>query len=82
MMRELRWVSCEACGGSGEVEVAPMVGPYADPTPHGELCSACDGTGRDHFVIVTVRLAATQKRCLTIFAIADALNLQFRITNK
>lgn len=44
---ELRWVSCEFCGGSGEVEVRPIVGPYEDPTPCGELCSACDGTGRD-----------------------------------
>lgn len=44
---ELRWVPCEACGGSGEVEIAPVVGPYEDPTPHGELCSACEGTGRD-----------------------------------
>lgn len=42
----LRWVACDYCGGSGEVEVRPIVGPYADPTPHGELCSACDGTGR------------------------------------
>ncbi len=43
----MRWVSCEMCGGSGEVEVRPIVGPYEDPTPHGELCSACGGTGRD-----------------------------------
>jgi DnaJ-class molecular chaperone len=43
----LRWVACEACGGSGEIERAPIVGPYEDPTSHGELCPACEGTGRD-----------------------------------
>jgi DnaJ-class molecular chaperone len=46
-LAETRWVNCELCGGSGEVEVRPIVGPYEDPTPHGELCSACGGTGRD-----------------------------------
>ena len=43
---ELRWVSCESCGGTGEVEVRPNVGPYSDPTPCAEICSACEGTGR------------------------------------
>lgn len=47
MGTELRWVHCECCDDSGEVEVRPIVGPYDDPTPHGELCSACGGTGRD-----------------------------------
>ena len=46
-LNETRWVHCELCGGSGEVELAPIVGPYEDPTPDGELCSACGGTGRD-----------------------------------
>jgi DnaJ-class molecular chaperone len=46
-LKELRWVNCEVCGGSGEVERAPIVGPYEDPTPCGEICSACEGTGRD-----------------------------------
>lgn len=41
----LRYVACEACGGSGEIEVRPFVGPYDDPTPHGALCGACDGYG-------------------------------------
>lgn len=43
---ELRWVSCESCGGTGEVEVRPNVGPYSDPTPCAAICSACEGTGR------------------------------------
>ena len=45
METELRWVNCEACGGSGEII-------HCDPGAHqcdsyNELCSACDGTGRD-----------------------------------
>ena len=43
---QLHWVACERCGGSGEVEVRPSVGPYDDPTTCAEICSACDGTGR------------------------------------
>ena len=46
-LTRLRWVNCEACGGSGEIERASIVGPYEDPTPCAEICSACDGTGRD-----------------------------------
>lgn len=41
----LRWIACERCGGSGEIEVRPIVGPYEDPTPHGVLCGACEGYG-------------------------------------
>jgi DnaJ-class molecular chaperone len=44
--RRTRYVACERCGGSGEVEVRPIVGPYEDPTPDAEICSACEGTGR------------------------------------
>ena len=42
----LVWVMCEACGGSGEIV-------RRDPSAHdpsdeySELCSACEGTGRD-----------------------------------
>lgn len=43
----LRYVSCEHCGGTGEIEVRPSVGPYDDPTPCAVLCSACDGYGMD-----------------------------------
>jgi hypothetical protein len=43
----LRWVACEVCGGSGEIERRPIVGPYEDPTPCAEPCLSCDGTGRD-----------------------------------
>lgn len=46
MEKRCRYVSCERCGGSGEVEVRPIVGLYEDPTPCAEICSACDGTGR------------------------------------
>lgn len=43
----LRYVACAVCGGSGEIEVRPIVGSYDDPTPYGGLCSACDGYGMD-----------------------------------
>lgn len=43
----LRYVACSVCGGSGEVDVRPIVGPYDDPTSHGVLCSACDGYGME-----------------------------------
>jgi len=43
----LRYVACEACGGSGEIEVRPIVGPYDDPTPSAVLCAACEGYGME-----------------------------------
>lgn len=43
----LRYVACEHCGGTGEIEVRPTVGPYEDPTPCAVLCAACDGYGMD-----------------------------------
>jgi hypothetical protein len=41
----MRFVACEACGGTGEIEVRPIVGAYEDPTPHHALCAACEGYG-------------------------------------
>ena len=38
---KLRWVSCEACGGSGEIIRGQT------PDEHSDLCGACEGTGRD-----------------------------------
>lgn len=61
MEKELRWVNCEACGGSGEIERAPIVGAYEDPTPCAELCSACDGTGRDCVEVLPVECNDDQK---------------------
>ncbi len=45
----LRWVPCEACGGSGEIIWRDPVGPYDDPgaAEYSEICAACEGTGRD-----------------------------------
>lgn len=42
----LRWVVCEACGGSGEIIRRD---PNArDPSDeYAEICAACEGTGRD-----------------------------------
>ena len=44
--RRLRWVNCEACGGSGEIVRRD---PNArDPSDeYTEICAACEGTGRD-----------------------------------
>ncbi len=36
-----RWVSCETCGGSGEMIYGEA------PEQSNELCGACGGTGRD-----------------------------------
>ena len=45
---ELRWVNCEECGGTGEiVRSEPASHAYAEAVEYTELCSACDGTGRD-----------------------------------
>lgn len=42
----LRWVACEACGGSGEiVRLAP--GAQCQSDTYSELCAECEGTGRD-----------------------------------
>jgi DnaJ-class molecular chaperone len=46
MDKRVEYIACERCGGVGEVEVRPSVGPYEDPTPDAEICSACEGTGR------------------------------------
>jgi DnaJ-class molecular chaperone len=40
-LTEMRWVHCEACGGSGEIIYGQT------PDEHNELCGACEGTGRD-----------------------------------
>lgn len=44
---ETRWVNCEACGGSGETIRVVPVSTWEAPQEYAELCSACDGTGRD-----------------------------------
>lgn len=44
---ELRWVHCEACGGSGEVIYSNPHFGHQEPDEHAELCSVCSGTGRD-----------------------------------
>ena len=46
MQRELRWVSCEMCGGSGELIELIMPGAHQCDTA-SSLCPACEGTGRD-----------------------------------
>jgi DnaJ-class molecular chaperone len=43
----MRYVRCETCGGTGEVEVRPIVGAYEDPTPHHAICAACEGYGME-----------------------------------
>jgi len=40
-VERLRWVSCETCGGSGEIIRGEA------PDQSNELCGACEGTGRD-----------------------------------
>lgn len=37
----LRWVACEACGGSGEIIRG------RDGDDYNEPCAVCEGTGRD-----------------------------------
>lgn len=48
-VKRLRWVACEECGGSGEIIRRDPIGPYDDPgaAEYGEICAACEGTGRD-----------------------------------
>lgn len=43
----LRWVLCEACGGSGEIIHSNPHFGYREPDQYNELCGACEGTGRD-----------------------------------
>ena len=47
MEKELRWVPCEACGGSGETIRVVPVSTYEAPYEYSEICAACEGTGRD-----------------------------------
>ena len=46
----MRWVSCETCGGSGEIiHRNPLAdSAYQEPDEYTELCGACEGTGRDY----------------------------------
>jgi hypothetical protein len=46
---ELRWVNCEACGGSGEIiHRNPLADShYQEPDEYAAICPACEGTGRD-----------------------------------
>ena len=53
-MDRLRWVHCEACGGSGEIIRSNPVGAYQEPDEYAELCGACDGTGRDCVAVLPV----------------------------
>lgn len=47
LYRPLRWVNCEACGGSGEI-IRRHASLFGDPPDeYSELCEACGGTGRD-----------------------------------
>lgn len=46
-LARMRYVPCEHCHGTGEIEMRPTVGPYEDPTPHAALCSACEGYGME-----------------------------------
>ncbi len=43
----LRWVSCEACGGSGETIRVVPTSTFEAPHEYPEICGACGGTGRD-----------------------------------
>ena len=47
LLMRLRYVPCECCGGTGEIEVRPIVGPYEDPTTCAVICSACEGYGME-----------------------------------
>lgn len=58
----LRWLACEACGGSGEIiRRAPNARDPSDE--YAELCSACEGYGRDcedeDSVVVRARMYLT-----------------------
>lgn len=44
--KELRWVPCECCGGSGEHISSKPVGAYEEPYDYAVICPACEGTGR------------------------------------
>jgi hypothetical protein len=43
----LRWVPCEACGGSGETIRVVPTSTFEAPHEYPEICGACEGTGRD-----------------------------------
>ena len=47
--QRMRWVNCEACGGSGEIIRRDHVGSHDDPSAaeYAEICAVCEGTGRD-----------------------------------
>lgn len=46
MEKELRWVNCEACGGSGEIIRSDRCGEW-DAYEYAVPCGPCEGTGRD-----------------------------------
>jgi hypothetical protein len=41
----MQWVSCERCGGSGEL--IRHTGSSDPADEYAEICAACEGTGRD-----------------------------------
>ena len=43
---ELRWVACEACGGSGEI-IRREPAAHDPFDEYADLCGPCEGTGRD-----------------------------------
>ena len=64
MLKETRWVNCEACGGSGEI-IRREPGARDPSDEYNELCAVCEGTGRD---CVEVSPVETQpcKHCGTV----------------
>ena len=54
METELRWVNCEACGGSGEIIRVVPVSTYEAPYEYPEICGACEGTGRDCVTVTPI----------------------------
>lgn len=54
LVGELRWVPCEACGGSGEVIYSNPHFGACEPDERADLCGACEGTGRECVVVSPV----------------------------
>lgn len=56
LIGELRWVPCEACGGSGEVFYSNPHFGQREPDECAEPCGECQGTGRDCVLVYPVEL--------------------------
>lgn len=50
----LRWVSCEACGGSGETIRVVPTSTFEAPHEYPENCATCEGTGRDCVTVTPI----------------------------